>query len=63
MEESRWVSLIKSISWRVFGTASTMLIVFLMTHQLDTSLYVGVFEMVTKITLFYLHERFWIWLR
>ena len=63
MHESHARSLIKAISWRLFGTFATVLVVFLLTHQLDTSMYVGIFEMVTKIILFYLHERVWIWLK
>ena len=62
-KESHWHSLCKAVSWRVLGTLATMLIVFLFTHQLETSLYVGALEMVMKIAIFYLHERFWLWLK
>lgn len=63
MNESHGRSFIKAISWRVFGTLATILIVFIMTRRIDTSIYIGLFEMVAKIVLFYMHERFWIWLR
>jgi adenylylsulfate kinase len=62
-KETHWQSLVKAISWRFFGTLSTMLIVYLMTHQVTVSFYVGVLELVTKISLFYVHERLWIWLK
>ena len=61
MKESHVQSLIKAISWRVFGTLATMAIDFIMTHRLDTSFYIGLMEMLSKIILFYLHERLWIW--
>lgn len=62
MHESHKLSLIKAISWRVFGTFTTVLVVFLMTHQLNTSIYVGALEMLMKIAIFYCHERVWVWL-
>lgn len=63
MYDSHLLSLIKAVSWRAFGTLATVLIVYLMTQRLDTSIYVGVLEMISKIILFYLHERLWIWIR
>jgi len=63
MNDSHINSILKAISWRAFGTIATMFIVFIMTHRIDTSIYVGLMEMISKIVLYYLHERFWIWLR
>lgn len=59
MKESHLRSLIKAISWRVFGTIATMLIAYFFTHKLNLTLYIGLFEFSSKIGLFYLHERLW----
>ncbi|OGT63635.1 MAG: hypothetical protein A3E85_01645 [Gammaproteobacteria bacterium RIFCSPHIGHO2_12_FULL_45_12] len=59
MKETHWRSMAKAVSWRSFGTLSTMLIAYLFTHKLTLTLYIGVFEFFIKIILFYLHERLW----
>jgi adenylylsulfate kinase len=41
------------------GTVATALIVFVVTRRLVLSLAVGVFEFVSKIGFFWLHERVW----
>lgn len=57
--DSRTRSIIKAISWRGTGTAATVLIVFIFTGKLDLSIEVGMFEFISKIGLFYVHERIW----
>ncbi|MDX5340385.1 MAG: DUF2061 domain-containing protein [Cyclobacteriaceae bacterium] len=52
-------SLIKSISWRVVGTIDTMVISYFVTGQLVMAVSIGSVEVVTKIFLYYLHERVW----
>jgi uncharacterized membrane protein len=52
-------SFVKSISWRVVGTIDTMVISFFVTGQLVMALSIGSIEVVTKIALYYLHERAW----
>lgn len=59
MKESHLRSMIKAISWRIFGTLATMTIAYLFTRQLDVTIYIGLFEFVSKIGLFYFHERIW----
>ena len=59
MHDSRLRSLYKSVSWRIFGSLSTMGIVFIITHQWRFSLYIGGLEFISKIGLFYFHERLW----
>lgn len=56
---SRLYSLAKACSWRVFATLSTVVISYLITHQVTFALYIGAFEFISKIFLFYIHERFW----
>jgi|SRR5688572_1106941 len=57
--ESHTRSLIKAISWRILGTVATSLLVFMFTRRLVLSLAVGAVEFVSKIGLFWMHERVW----
>ena len=52
-------SILKALSWRVFATTSTMLIVFAFTGKIALSVGVGVVEVVVKLILYYVHERMW----
>jgi adenylylsulfate kinase len=52
-------SVAKALSWRILGTIATTLLVFLFTRRVVVSLAVGGFEFVSKIGLFWLHERIW----
>jgi len=51
--------LIKTVSWRVVASLTTMTIVFAFTRELTLSLGVGAVEVITKMILFYLHELGW----
>jgi len=59
MQDSHVRSIIKAVSWRVFGTCSTIIISFLFTQKISISLYIGLFEFLSKIGLYYFHERVW----
>ena len=52
-------SVIKALSWRLFGAIDTFLIALLFTGQAGTSGLIGVTELITKIFLYYLHDRAW----
>lgn len=52
-------SLVKGISWRVVGTMDTILISYLITGHSLKAFKIGGFEVFSKITLYYLHERIW----
>jgi uncharacterized membrane protein len=57
--ESHYRSLVKAVSYRVLGSAATAMIVYLLSHKPLLSLGTGILDMVTKIGLYYLHERIW----
>lgn len=57
--DSRARSLLKSISWRVFGSVITALGAFILTHSFSLSVYISIGEFFAKIILFYCHERIW----
>ncbi|GAB5416581.1 MAG: hypothetical protein Crog4KO_33810 [Crocinitomicaceae bacterium] len=59
LEDSR-VSLLKTVSWRIIGTIDTMIISYLLTGKLDVAVSIGGIEVVSKMILYYLHERAWI---
>ena len=55
--ESHWRSIAKALSWRLAGSAATVLLVLVFTRQLSLSLAVGGIEFLGKIVLLWLHER------
>lgn len=57
--ESHYRSLVKAVSYRVMGSAATAMIVFLLSRKALLSLGTGALDMLTKIGLYYLHERLW----
>ena len=59
MKRARLHSAAKSLSWRVFSTMVTIIISYIVTHKIDYALYIGVFEFISKLGLFYCHERIW----
>ena len=52
-------SVIKSLSWRVIGTIDTVLISWLVTGTLQLALSIGFVELITKMILYFFHERIW----
>ena len=58
-EEKIKRSLIKTISWRVIGTLDTILISWLITGTLAMAFSIGAIELVTKMVLYFFHERAW----
>jgi len=51
--------LAKTISWRIIGSVDTMLLGWLVTGQLETGAKIGGIELITKMVLYFLHERSW----
>lgn len=59
MSDSHVRSIVKAVSYRLAGTLSTFLIAFVVTGRVDMSGAIAGIEAVSKISLFYLHERVW----
>ena len=59
MTETPVRSLAKAVSWRVTGTIDTFLISWLITGQVLLASGIAFTEIMTKIVLFWLHERVW----
>ena len=49
----------KTITWRLLGTIDTMIIGCFITGNPITGLKIGGVEVITKLLLYYLHERLW----
>ena len=52
-------SLLKSISWRIVGTIDTITISLIVTGEIKSALSIGSVEVVSKMLLYYFHERAW----
>jgi|TARA_B100000700_G_C14477903_1_gene593695 uncharacterized membrane protein len=52
-------TLVKTISWRILATSDTFLIAWLITGKLDWAGAIAGIEVVTKMFLYYMHERAW----
>lgn len=52
-------SIAKAISWRIVGTIDTIVISFFITGQITMALSIGMVEVVTKMMLYFFHERIW----
>jgi len=51
--------LLKTITWRIVGTIDTMLIGWFVSGDPLIGLTIGSFEIVTKMILYFIHERVW----
>jgi len=49
----------KTVSWRIIGTLDTMILSGIITGSWITGLTIGAVEVVTKMVLYFLHERAW----
>jgi uncharacterized membrane protein len=47
------------VSWRALGTIDTITLSYIVTGSISSSLKIGFTEVLTKIVLYYLHERVW----
>ena len=57
--ESPKRSIVKSISWRIMGTLDTIIISWVITGTLTLAFSIGLVELVTKMVLYFFHERIW----
>ena len=59
MKDKRYRSLLKGITWRIVATADTFVISWLVTGKIMFALSISGIEVITKLTLYYFHERAW----
>jgi uncharacterized membrane protein len=49
----------KTITWRIVGTIDTIILSWIITGDLGIGMAIGGVEVITKMALYFLHERFW----
>ncbi|MBT8206591.1 MAG: DUF2061 domain-containing protein [Eudoraea sp.] len=52
-------SIVKSISWRMIGTLDTIIISWIITGTLTLAFSIGFVELISKMILYFFHERMW----
>ena len=59
LKNSKRRHFIKTLSWRIIGTVDTIILSLLVIGNPLTSFKIGGAETLTKMILYYLHERIW----
>jgi uncharacterized membrane protein len=57
---SKYISLLKAVSWRIFGSISTFIISYIITKSVKISFSLSILEFAGKTLLYYAHERIWL---
>jgi uncharacterized membrane protein len=52
-------SIAKAFSWRVIGTVDTLIISYILTGEFSVAASIASIDFVTKMILYFFHERFW----
>jgi len=52
-------SVVKSVSWRTVASLDTFVLAFLITGRVSWGAFIAGAEVLTKMALYYLHERAW----
>lgn len=58
-KESRIRSILKTISWRIIATSTTVTIAYFIFGDISNALKVGGIEFFAKMFIYYFHERAW----
>jgi uncharacterized membrane protein len=56
---SRKRHLAKTVTWRIIGTIDTIILGWIITGEVNKGLAIGGVEVISKMGLYYLHERAW----
>lgn len=59
LKESRIRSVLKTFSWRVIATTTTVTIAYFIFGDVSNALKVGGIEFFAKMLIYYFHERVW----
>ena len=58
-KESGWRSTSKTATWRIIALLDTTLLAWFFTGNLATAISIGGLEVITKLILYFFHERAW----
>jgi uncharacterized membrane protein len=50
---------LKTVTWRIVGTLDTFILSWVITGSWKTGLTIGGVEVITKMILYFFHERAW----
>jgi uncharacterized membrane protein len=59
MKVTKARSFVKSLSYRIWGTLSSAVVVYVITGKGSLAALIAFWETVVKIFIYYLHERAW----
>jgi uncharacterized membrane protein len=59
MTVTRARSFVKAISYRIWGTLSSVVVAYVITRNASLSVAIAFWETVVKIFIYYAHERGW----
>ena len=59
VRDSHFRSIVKAVSWRVAGSIDTFVLSFIFTGSIGVAGAIAGAEAITKMILYYLHERTW----
>ncbi len=57
--ENRMRSILKSVSFRLIATLTTVVLVLVLTGDIMIGFQIGAIEFFGKLVLYYYHERLW----
>ena len=60
MTESKTRTILKTVTWRMLATCTTMLLIYFFTKRITLSLGIGAVEVTVKMFIYFLHERLWL---
>ena len=60
MKETHLRSILKSLSWRITATITTICIAYFITGDTSIAIKIGGIEVVLKLLIYYFHERLWL---
>lgn len=58
-KESHYRSILKTITWRIIATTTTVVIAYFIFGDITNALKVGGIEFFAKMVIYYVHERAW----
>ena len=59
VKESNTRHVYKTFTWRTVGTLDTIIIAWIVSGNPFTGLKIGIVEVITKMVLYYVHEKVW----
>jgi adenylylsulfate kinase len=59
MKVTKSRSLVKSFSYRVFGTLTSFAVVYVITGKGSLATLIAIWETIIKVGVYYWHERLW----